>query len=147
MNNQWLMVEFSLRGGFKQNDMYKTSYNALRNKFAGSLSILHHAASNGYEAMAQLCFDNGEDINSRGHNGWRALHFAAEGGHEPMVQQLLDRGADKEATTKDGSTALHLAVSEGHDSTAQLLIRNFDVDKKTKDNLGQTALQLLLRYM
>jgi len=145
MKDQWGMVELLLKGGFKQNDMYKASYNALRNKFAGS--ILHHAASEGYEAMAKLCLDNGEDINSGDSNGWRALHFAAEGGHEATVQQLLDRAADKEARTNDGLTALHLAASKGHDSTAQLLIRNFGVDKKAKDNFGRTALFLLLRYI
>ena len=103
--------------------------------------------SKGYEAMAQPSLDDGEDINSEDSNGWRALHFAAEGGHETRVRQLLDRGADKEARTKDGSTALHLAASKGHDSTAQLLIRDFGVDKKTKDNFGRTALYLLLCYM
>jgi ankyrin repeat protein len=144
MKGQWDVVELLLNGKFKANAMYKASYNALRNKFAGSM--LHHAAGNGYGAMVRLCLDNAEDIDFKGSNSWRALHFAADAGHDATVQQLLDRVADKEARTNDGSTALHLAVSKGHDSTAQLLIRKFSVDKKTKNNLGQTALFLLLRY-
>jgi len=111
------------------------------------VTVRARPTSKGYEAMAQLYLDDGENINSKDSNGWRALHFAAEGGDEARVQQLLDGGADKEARTNDGSTALHLAASKGHDSTAQLLIRNYDVDKKTKDNLGRTALFLLLRYI
>ena len=145
MKKKWEEVELLLKDGFKRNDMYKASYNALQNKFASS--ILHLAASKGYQAMTQLCLDNGEDIDFNDRNGWRALHFAAEGDHEATVQQLVNRGADKEARTNEGSTALHLAASNGHDSTAQLLIRNFGVDKTAKDSDGRTALFLLLRYM
>ena len=139
------MVESALKGGFKQNEVYKASYNALRDKFTGN--ILHHAASNGYEAMTQLCLNNGEDINSEDSSGWKALHFAADGGHEATVQQLLYSGADKEARTNDGSTALHLAASKARTSTAQLLINKYYVVKKTKDSHGRTALFLLLCYM
>ena len=78
--SQWSVVELLLKGGFKQNDMNKASYNVLQNEFSGS--ILHHAASNGYEAMVRLCLDNREEISSKDCNGWRALHFAAEGDHE-----------------------------------------------------------------
>ena len=141
---EWGVVEELLKGGFKQNDMCGVSYDALRGGFTGS--ILHYAASSGYEAMVQLCLDNGEDINSKGRNGWRALHFAAGGGHEATVRQLLRRGANKNARTRNGSTALHLAVLEEYTATARLLIDN-GVDKKAKDNLGRTALLLLLRNM
>ena len=111
------------------------------------ITVRARPISKGYEAMAQPSPDSRDDISSEDSNGWRALHFAADGGHEARVRQLLDRGADKEARTNGGLTALHLAASKGHDSTAQLLIRNFGVDKKIKDNSGRTALFLLLRYM
>ena len=140
MKGRWGKVELLLKGGFKQNDMYKASYNALRNEFAGG--TLHHAASNGYEAMVQLCLDNGEDVNSKDSNGWRALHFAAEGGHETAVQQLLEGAADKEARTNDGSTALHLASAGGHDSTIRFLVEHCGADREAKNNDGSTALHL-----
>jgi ankyrin repeat protein len=140
MRDQWDMVEVLLKGGFKENDMYRASYNALRNNFAGS--TLHHAAWKGYGAMVRLCLDNGEDISFEDSDGWRALHFAADGGHEATVQQLLDHTADKEARTNDGSTALHLASRGGHDSTIRLLIERFGTNREAKDNDGSTALHL-----
>ena len=140
MEGQWGVVELLLKGGFKQNDLYKASYNALQNEFSGT--TLHHAASNGYGAMVRLCLDNGEEISSKDSNGWRALHFAAEGGHEAAVQQLLDHAADKEARTNDGSTALHLASAGGHDSTIRFLIEHCGADREARNNNGSTALHL-----
>jgi ankyrin repeat protein len=140
MKDQWDVVELLLKGGFKENEMYKASYNVLRNKFAGSM--LHHAAWKGYEAMVRLCLDNGEDISFKDSSGWRALHFAADGGHEATVKQLLDRAADMEARANDGSTALHLASRGGHDSTIRLLIEHFGTDREAKNNDGSTALHL-----
>jgi ankyrin repeat protein len=140
MKDQWDLVELLLKGGFKENDTYKASYNALRNKFAGSM--LRYAAWKGYRAMVRLCLDNGEDIDCMDSNGWRALHFAADKGHEATVQQLLNHAADKEARTNNGFTALHLASRGGHDSIIQLLIKHFGTDRDAKDNDGSTALHL-----
>ena len=140
MTGPWDGVELLLKGGFKQNDMYKASYNALQNKFTGS--TLHHAASNGYEAMVRLCLDGGEDISSKDSNRWRALHFAAEGGHEAAVQQLLYRVTYKEARTNDGSTALHLASAGSHDSTIQLLVEHCGEVREARNNDGSMVLHL-----
>ncbi|KAF8539353.1 ankyrin repeat-containing domain protein, partial [Trichophaea hybrida] len=127
MKDQWGLVELLLKHGFKEGDMYKASYNALRNKFAGNgsrmMRILHHAASKGYGAIVGLLLKNGEDDNSKDDDGQIALHFAADGGHKEIVQQLLDHSADKKAKTNNGSTALHLASAGGHDSIIQLLIQ------------------------
>jgi ankyrin repeat protein len=139
MKDQWDVVELLLKGGFKENDMYKASYNALRNKFGGNL---HHAAGNGYGATVQLCLHNGVDIDCEDSNGWRALHWAANGGYEATVEQLIDSAADREARTNDGSTALHLASRGGHDSTIRLLIEHFGTDREAKKYDGSTALHL-----
>jgi hypothetical protein len=65
MMGQWGMAELLLKHGFQENDMSMASYNALRvagNKYRTMQPLLLHAASEGCEAMVQLCIDNGEDI-------------------------------------------------------------------------------------
>jgi ankyrin repeat protein len=142
------MAELLLKHGFQENDMSMASYNALRvagNKYRTMQPLLLHAASEGYEAMVQLCIDNGEDICSKDDGGRIALHFAAERGHDAVTRQLVDHGADKEAKTNDGWTALHLASRNGHDSTVELLIQHFRADKDARTNDGSTALHLASR--
>jgi ankyrin repeat protein len=145
---QWGMAELLLKHEFQENDMSIASYDALRvasNNDRTMKSLLLHAASEGYEAMVQLCIDNGEDISSKDDGGQIALHFAAEHGHDSMIRQLVDHGADKEAKTNDGWTALHLASRNGHDSTVELLIQHFRADKDARTNDGSTALHLASR--
>ena len=143
-SERWGMLEMMLKHGFKEENMYKASYNALRNEFAGSgdrtARMLHHAASKGYVAIVRLFLKHGEEISSKDDDGRIALHFAAEGGHEEIVQLLLDHGADKEATTNNGSTALQAAARHGHLTVVgRLLQANADVNATAIH--GRTALQ------
>ena len=144
---QWGMVELLLRRGFQKENMYNAFYDMLRNKVDSrsgdkTVRILHHAASQGFEAIVCLLLQNGEDIGITDGNGWSALHFATEEGQETIVRQLLDRGTNKEAKTNNGSTALHLAAAAGRDSVVRVLIQEFKANEEAKTSNGSTALHL-----
>lgn len=143
--NHWDIADLVLSHGFKDNDMYKASYNALQT-FAGSdktrVGPLHLVASKGFKAMIPFCIDNGEDINCKDAKGQTPLHVAVAAGHENTVVQLLDCGANKEARTNEGLTALHLACMNGHYSIVQTLAQSFHVNTKAQDNNGSTGLHL-----
>jgi hypothetical protein len=57
-------------------------------------TVLHKAADNGYEALAQLLLELGADVTRKDDSGCIALDLAAYNGHEAVVWLLLESGAD-----------------------------------------------------
>jgi ankyrin repeat protein len=59
-------------------------------KDSDGLTLLHHAAENGHEALVHLLLENGADVKAKEDKGLRALDLAASNGHEAIVK-LLNR--------------------------------------------------------
>jgi ankyrin repeat protein len=56
--------------------------------------VLHVAAMNGHQAIAQLLLEQCADISTTDDDGWTALDLAAQNGHEAVVELLLEQGTD-----------------------------------------------------
>jgi ankyrin repeat protein len=92
--------------------------------------------------VAQLLFDRGADVNTRGKNDWTPLHLASCYGSVEIVRLLLDHGADLDAATGNmGEKPLHKVTYDKYRSqednvrVAQLLLdRGTDVNTRRKDD-------------
>jgi len=61
------------------------------------------------------------------------------------VQLLIEKGADVTATDGDENIVLHEAASREGKTVMQLLIKK-EADTKAKNNIGDTALHLMIRH-
>jgi ankyrin repeat protein len=92
--------------------------------------------------VAQLLFDRGADVNTRGKDGWTPLHLASNYGNVEIVRLLLDHGADLDAATGNMEDKPLHQVSYGKYRSqedgvrvAQLLLdRGADVNTRRKDD-------------
>jgi ankyrin repeat protein len=92
--------------------------------------------------VAQLLFDRGADVNTRGKDDWTPLHLASYYGNVEIVRLLLDHGADLDAATGNkGEKPLHKVTYGKYRSqedgvrVAQLLLdRGTDVNTRRKDD-------------
>ena len=62
------------------------------------------------------------------------------GNRNKILKALLDKQANINAQNDDGKTALLIALEQRQDDIARELIRNSDLDIRTQDNNGNTAL-------
>ena len=72
--------------------------------------------------------------------GWTALHNAADKGYEDVAALLLENGADANATTSSGMSALHWAARNGHIRLVELLLRQENIRRNSKDSNDQTPM-------
>ena len=72
-----------------------------------SNTVLHMAAWNNDVKTAELCLDNGSDVNTRKCNESTALHIAATKGNLEMAELLISRGAGVNMKDGDSKTPLH----------------------------------------
>ena len=70
-------------------------------------TVLHMAAWNNDAKTAELCLDNGSDVNTRKCNESTALHIAATKGNLEMAELLISRGAGVNMKDGDSKTPLH----------------------------------------
>ena len=75
-----------------------------------SNTVLHMAAWNNDIKTAELCLDNGADVNSLKCNSVTALHLAASKGNLEMAEFLISRGAGVNMKDEDSKTPLHRYV-------------------------------------
>ena len=77
-------------------------------------------------------------------NGETALHLAIRNGLYEVAEKLINYGADITIFDKQGRNVLHTAVGSNQYSIIKLLFLKFgdkiDIDAKTNDNLGESAL-------
>lgn len=88
-------------------------------------TVLHFAASRGYDSMLPVLLDASDAsfIDTTSGLGVTALQMASEKGHAEVVRRLLRAGADM-AKTADSNriSALHGASAMGHDAVVRLLL-------------------------
>ncbi|KAK4225320.1 ankyrin repeat-containing domain protein [Podospora fimiseda] len=82
----------------------------------------HPAASEGDIDAIKEAFDNGADIEARGHNELTPLLAAVNCGKTEAVRYLLDAGADFSAVDDTGKTSLHYAVLRNQRINVSLLL-------------------------
>lgn len=81
----------------------------------GNLSPLHHAATHGHPAIAELLLrSRGVEVNLLDVDGGTPLLCAADYGQTEVAKLLLEAGADANRADNDGITPLLLAACYGH---------------------------------
>ncbi|CAH8667150.1 unnamed protein product [Heterobilharzia americana] len=75
---------------------------------AQGASMLHIAASNGYEEVTLFLLKRGAKIDLPDKDGWQAIHIAACWCHLEVVELLVNFGADIMAETKNGETVFDI---------------------------------------
>jgi len=85
------------------------------------MTVLHVAAFQGREAIAETLIQGGADINWEDRSGYRPLHLAAEQGHTDVCILLIGKGADVNARSALGRTPLDMAEINGRDAAAEAL--------------------------
>lgn len=73
-------------------------------------TLLHLAARDGMEKLAQVLLEHGADVNAPGEGQETPLHHAARCGRVGLVQVLLMHGANVDALAQWGETPLHQVV-------------------------------------
>lgn len=75
-------------------------------------SILLDAARQGFQHSANLCLENGAEIDATDPLGNTALMIAAQRGHAQVVNMLIKKGSDVHKTNRQGKSALELAKDD-----------------------------------
>lgn len=86
-------------------------------------SPLHHAASDGHEAIAKLLLVAGTNVKCVDRDGNTPLQLAVEGGYDQVVLDLLESGAPPNSKDSRRDTPLHHAARRGHKEIVSLLLR------------------------
>ena len=74
--------------------------------------MLHLAAWNNDVKTAELCLNNGADVNAIKHNSVTALHLAATKGNLGVAHLLISRGAIVHMKDGESKTPLHRYVDK-----------------------------------
>ena len=119
---------------------------------------LHEAASRKDSTMVRFLLAKGADPDVRGYDEeldefgldnamCTALHVAAFRGSYSIAKQLLESSANVSAAYGKCWTALHLTVIGSREHMLPLLVAwGADVEAKTSDDDGQTALHIAAKY-
>ncbi|XAR56647.1 hypothetical protein NMG60_11037209 [Bertholletia excelsa] len=106
-------------------------------------SVLHVAASKGHTCIIKEIIecspDSGELLDLRGQN---VLHIAVLNGHVNVVKYVLETTELEGLINQgddEGNTPLHLATRERQAWIVHYLMWDWRVDRRAKNNLGQTA--------
>lgn len=111
-----------------------------------STTPLMLAAQLGYEEMAQILVNAGQEVDARSRGdslggGLTALHYAAERGRLSICQTLLKAGANPNLTSGDKLTALHYAIQNKSEAIVEHLLKN-GADPNGSKKCGRTPLTL-----
>lgn len=106
-----------------------------------NMPVLHVAAKDGFEKVAQFIISKGGNPNIRDIDGHTALHWAVDKGHIPVVSVLIASNFDLVGLKdKTGLTPLSMAAINGNVDVMDLLITTSKKEINEKDNNGRIAL-------
>ncbi|XP_068698482.1 transient receptor potential cation channel subfamily A member 1-like isoform X2 [Montipora foliosa] len=91
-------------------DDHTNKEELLRKEDLQSNTVLHLAAWNNDVKTAELCLNNGADVNAIKHNSVTALHLAATKGNLGVAHLLISRGAIVHMKDGESKTPLHRAA-------------------------------------
>lgn len=103
------------------------------------MTLLHHAALNGFAEIAKYLVESGAVIDQQNIAGCTPLYQAVQHGHSDCVRTFLDMKADIEVQTRSGATPLYIASDKGHVSLATELL-DAGADANAKTNMQMTPL-------
>ncbi|XP_029102003.1 protein phosphatase 1 regulatory subunit 16A [Scleropages formosus] len=84
----------------------------LNAKDDGGATLLHVAAANGWQSVAELLLEERALVQERDSDGWTPLHAASCWGHIQMVELLVAHGADLSAKSVLDETPLDVCSDE-----------------------------------
>jgi ankyrin repeat protein len=116
--------------------------------FANGEFLLHVAAANGHEKIANWLIRNGMCVDVRSRVGMTALMVASNAGHYGTAKLLLGKGANVNAKVNksDNKTALHFSSVGRNSALAQLLIENgADINAGARTD-ARTPLEWAIKY-
>jgi len=102
-------------------------------------TLLHKAASLGYQEAVIALLENGARTEERSRFKYTALIEAARKGQLDTVRTLLEHGASVKAANNQGGTALSFAAENGHNKVAEILIESGS-ELNSQDGMGYTPL-------
>ncbi|XP_054156411.1 rabankyrin-5-like [Oppia nitens] len=120
-------------------------------------TLLHRALDENNEKAACFFIRSGCDINAirrPGPDGMgqddvdkqTPLHLASGWGLEEVVYTLMEHMADVNAQDVEGKTGLMIAIVNQHQKIISLLLECRQIDLSLRDNLGNTAFSLCVKY-
>jgi ankyrin repeat protein len=121
---------------------------ANRAKAADTPDLARAAAAGHCFECLKLALDQGASANGATRNGRSALQDAAGFGHIDMVRLLVEKGADIQAADSRGYTAVMRAVLSYEPGSSKVVeyLLSLGADLKSKNETGETALSLALRF-
>ena len=93
----------------------------------------------GYEDIVEHFLQNGENVDTRDHDGSIALHHSVENGYPRIVEMLIRAGTIINIQNRYQETPLVVASSSGPEETLKILISH-QPDVNLVDYDGHTAL-------
>lgn len=105
------MISFLLAS---DNDVDTNTKEMVDNEDLQNNTVLHLAAWNNDVITAELCLENGANVNSKKCDEASALHLAAIRGNLEVAELLISRGAFVNVKDGDSKTPLHRYVLENY---------------------------------
>ena len=112
-------------------------------------TLLHRAIIAKKHDMARYLISSGCDVNDVDENGETPLHLSR--GDTQCAKLLLENHANPNSQNWAGETVYHHVMtsrdSQNNEAYLLQLLHEYDVDPNIRNNQGQTALHLCLKYL
>jgi len=133
-------------------------------KDCDGMTACHWAVRNGHKECMMMILDSGFDINTADDHGNTIVHFSAYNGNMDFIHFLIERNIDFNVKNKEGNTILHEASARCRNNVFAKLLdldldsdfddeyldkesdRELDIDINIKNNNGDTALMIAVRF-
>ena len=111
---------------------------------AGTVSLLHLAASNGWvDVIINLITNYKCHLDCKDSHGRTPLHYATSNNHLEVIRYFInEQHCDPMTKDYEGETPLHLACNIGYTNIVQYLLSTGKVDPLAKNKDGKTPMYL-----
>ncbi|KAI6655224.1 Protein phosphatase 1 regulatory subunit 16A [Oopsacas minuta] len=115
-----------------------------KGKYDNGATLLHIAASNGFNEVVDTLLKKGIDLEVKDEDGWTALHAAVYWGQESTIAKLLLGEASFNAETNAGEDVLALAPNNNLKERIESMFTDYSKEKAKQffesiDSLGPRA--------